>query len=119
MPSAACAGTLTRAVSPRLRVYVAFAATALLAALVTGRPQIAVLATPFALLVAVALAVEPPALEGELRLDRDRVLEGDRLYARLAVHNRGAGARVDVYLPAAARLDCDLTPIGFWLARGE
>jgi uncharacterized protein (DUF58 family) len=100
-------------------VYAALAATALMAALVTGRPQLAVLATPFALLVAVALAGEPLALEGELRLDRDRVLEGDRLRAMLAVENRGGGARVDVYLPAAARLDSDSTPIGFWLARGE
>ena len=90
-----------------------------MAALVTGRPQLAVLATPFALLVAIALAGEPLALEGELRLDRDRVLEGDRLRATLAVDNRGGGARVDVHLPAAARLDSDPTPIGFWLARGE
>ena len=110
---------MTRAASPRLRVYAGLAATALMAALVTGRPQLAVLATPFALLVAVALAGEPLALEGELRLDRDRVLEGDRLRATLAVDNRGGGARVDVHLPAAARLDSDPTPIGFWLARGE
>ena len=110
---------MTRAASPRLRVYAGLAATALLAALVTGRPQLAVLATPFALLVAVALAGEPLALEGELRLDRDRVLEGDRLRATLAVDNRGGGARVDVHLPAAARLDSDPTPIAFWLARGE
>ena len=106
------------AASPRLSVYVALAATALMAALVTGSPQLAVLATPFALLVAIALAGEPPALEGDLRLDRDRILEGDRLHATLAVINRGSGARVDVQLPAAARLDSDPTPIAFWLARG-
>jgi uncharacterized protein (DUF58 family) len=110
---------VTRAATPRLRVYAALAATALMAALVTGRPQLAVLATPFAVLVAVALAGEPLALEGELRLDRDRALEGDRLGATLAVNNRGGGARVDVHLPAAARLDSDPTPIAFWLARGE
>ena len=110
---------MTRATSPRLRVYAGLAATALLAALVTGHPQLAVLATPFALLVAVALAGEPLALEGELRLDRERALEGDRLRATLAVDNRGGGARVDVHLPAAARLDSDPTPVAFWLARGE
>jgi uncharacterized protein (DUF58 family) len=108
-----------RAASPRLRLYAGLAATALMAALVTGRPQLAVLATPFALLVAVALAHEALALEGDLVLDRDRALEGDRLCAMLAVDNRGAGARVDVHLPAAARLDSDPTPIAFWLARGE
>jgi len=110
---------VTRATSPRLRIYAALAATALLAAVVTGRPQLAVLATPFALLLAVAFAGEPLALEGEVRLDRDRALEGDRLRATLAVDNRGGGARVDVHLPAAARLDSDPTPITFWLARGE
>ena len=55
---------MTRATSPRLRVYAALAATALLAALITGRPELAVLATPFALLVGVALAGAPLALEG-------------------------------------------------------
>ena len=87
---------MSRAASPRLRVYTALAATALMAAIVTGSPQLAILATPFALLVAVALAGEPLALEGELRLDRDRILEGDRLRAMVAVKNRGGGARVDV-----------------------
>ena len=110
---------MTRAVSPRLRVYAALAATGLTVALVAGRPELAVLAAPFALLVAVALAGEPLALEGELRLDKDRVIEGDRVYALLAIHNLGGGARVDVQLPAAARLDSDPTPIGFWLPRGE
>ena len=110
---------MTRAASPRLRLYAGLAATALMVALVTGRPQLAVLAVPFALLVAVALAGEPLALEGDLRLDRDRALEGDRLCAMLTVDNRGGGARVDVHVPAAARLDSDPTPIAFWLARGE
>ena len=110
---------MTRAAPPRLRVYAALAATALTAALVMGSPQLAVLATPFVLLVAIALAGERPALEGELRLDRDRILEGDRLRATLTVDNRGGGARVDVHLPASARLDSDPTPVGFWLARGE
>ena len=108
---------MTRATSPRLRVYAGLAATALMAALVTGHPQLAVLATPFALLVAVALAGEPLALEGELRVDRERALEGERLRATLAIDNRGGGARVDVHLPAA-RLDSDPTPVAFWLARG-
>ena len=48
-----------------------------MAALVTGHHELAVLATPFALLVAVALAGPPLALDGDLRLERDRVLEGE------------------------------------------
>jgi uncharacterized protein (DUF58 family) len=110
---------VTRATSPRLRVYAALAATALLAALIMGRPELAVLATPFALLVAVALAGAPLALDGELRLERDRALEGERLGATVTVINRGAPARVDVRLPAEGPLATDETPIGIWLARGE
>jgi uncharacterized protein (DUF58 family) len=91
----------------------------LLAALITGRPELAVLATPFALLVAVALAGAPLALDGELRLERDRALEGERLGATVTVINRGAPARVDVRLPAEGPLATDETPIGIWLARGE
>ena len=90
---------MTRATSPRLRVYAALAATALMAALITGEPELAVLATPFALLVAVALAGAPLALDGELRLERDRTLEGERLQATVTVVNRGAPARVEVQLP--------------------
>jgi uncharacterized protein (DUF58 family) len=110
---------MTLGASPRLRAYAALAAAALMTALVTGRPHLAVLATPFVLFVAVALAAAPPALEGRLRLERDRALEGERLHATLAVINRGAPARVDVQLPTPARLHTDPTPIGFWLARGE
>ena len=111
--------TQTTSVPVRLSVYTALAATALMAALITGNAQLAVLATPFALLVAIALAGKPPALEGDLRLDRDRILEGDHLRATLAVTNHGGGARVEVQLPAAARLEIDPAPIGLWLARGE
>ncbi len=104
---------MTRATSPRLRVYAALAATALLAALITGRPELAVLATPFALFVGVALAGAPLALDGELRLERDRALEGERLGATVTVINRGAPARVEV------RPEADASPIGLWLARDE
>ena len=102
---------MTWGTSPRLRAYAALAATGLLAALISGRPDLAVLATPFALLVAVALAGAPLALAGELRLERDRAIEGERLRATVAITNRGAPARVDVALEA--------TTVGLWLARDE
>jgi uncharacterized protein (DUF58 family) len=104
---------MTRATSPRLPVYAALTATALMSALVTGHHELAVLATPFALLVAVALAGPPLALEGDLRLERDRVLEGEQARATLTVTNRGAPARVDVRVVASA------TPIAVWLGHGE
>jgi uncharacterized protein (DUF58 family) len=110
---------MTTTASPRLPVYTALASAALMTALITGRAELAVLATPFVMFVAVALAAAPLSLEGELRLERDRALEGDVVRATLAVANRGAPARVDVHLPTAQRLDSDPTPIGFWLGRGK
>jgi uncharacterized protein (DUF58 family) len=104
---------MTHATSPRLPGYAALAATALMAALVTGRAELAVLATPFALLVAVALSGSPLALDGELRLLRDRALEGESLRATFAVTNLGAPVRADVLLEPGA------PPFGVWLERGE
>ena len=104
-PSASAMG---RTASPRLRGYAALMAAALMAALITGRPELAVLATPFLLLVAVALAAAPLAVHGELRLERDRALEGEQLTATLAVVNHGAGARVR--RPSAGRRPAGLRP---------
>ena len=93
---------------------------ALVAALAAGRPELAALATPFVLLVAVGLAGSAPlALEGALGLERERALEGERLRATLTVWGAGAPARVEVHLPTSARLHTDATPIALWLDRGE
>jgi uncharacterized protein (DUF58 family) len=110
---------MTLSASRRLQTYSTLAAVALVAALAAGRPELAALATPFLLLVAVALAGSAPlALDGTLRLERERALEGERVGATVTVRGRGAPARVDLHLPTTARLDSDPTPIAFWLPRG-
>jgi uncharacterized protein (DUF58 family) len=111
---------MTLSASPRLQTYTALAAIALVAALAAGRPELAALATPFILLVAVGLAgAEPLALDGALQLDPDRAVEGERVRATVAVRGRGAASRVELHLPTTARLHADPTPIAFWLPRGE
>jgi uncharacterized protein (DUF58 family) len=106
--------------SPRLQTYTALAAIALVAALAAGRPELAALATPFILLVAVGLAgAEPLALDGALRLEPDRAVEGEQVRATVTVRGRGAAARVEVHLPTSSRLHADSIPIAFWLPRGE
>ena len=106
--------------SPRLQTYTALAAIALVASLAAGRPELAALATPFVLLVAVALAAGAPlALEGVLRLERERALEGEQVGATVTVQAGGAPARVELHLPTTARLHSDPTPIAVWLPRGE
>ncbi len=111
---------MTITVSPRLQTYTALAAIALIAALAAGRPEFAALATPFVLLVAVGLAgAAPPALDGALRLDRERALEAEHVGATVTIQACGAAARVDLYLPTTARLHTDPIPIALWLPRGE
>ena len=109
---------MSRSTSARLQTYAALAAIALVAALAAGRPELAALATPFVLLVAVGLVGSAPlALDGTLRLERERVLEGEDVRATMTVGNRGAPARVELHLPTTARLHTDATPIAFWLPR--
>ena len=46
---------MTRSLSPKLTVYIGLAGLGLLAALAAGRPELAVMAAPFALLAAAGL----------------------------------------------------------------
>jgi uncharacterized protein (DUF58 family) len=111
---------VTLSASSRLQTYAALAAAALVAALAAGRPELAALATPFMLLVAVGLVgAAPPALDGRLRLERERALEGEHASATLTVQGGHAPARVEVHLPTTARLHADPIPVAFWLRGGE
>jgi uncharacterized protein (DUF58 family) len=111
---------MTLSVSPRLQSYAALAAIALIAALATGQPELAALAVPFVLFVGAALGgTTPLVLEGTLRLERERAVEGERVRATMRVSNGGAAARVELHLPTTARLQTDSTPIAFWIAGDE
>jgi uncharacterized protein (DUF58 family) len=111
---------VTLSASPRLQTYAALAAVALVAALAAGRPELAVLATPFVLLVAVALTGAPPlAPDGGLRLERGRALEGEHVRATVTVEAARASARVELHLPTTARLHADPVPVALWVPGGE
>src|SRR5688500_9712597 len=106
--------------SPRLRAYAWLTATALVAALAVGRPELAVLAAPFAVFLGFVLAApRRPEIAGSLTLERDRALEGERIVAELTVRTTGGPARVDVHLPAAPALEHDAPPTALVLAAGE
>ena len=109
---------MTASASPRLPAYAALAAFGLVAALGAGRPELAALATPFALLVVVAVAAAPVALDGGLRLEGERVLEGEPVGATATVINTGAAARVELYLPTTPRLQAEPVATAFWLPAG-
>jgi uncharacterized protein (DUF58 family) len=117
----------TRAATPRLGAYAGLAALGLLAALVAGRPEIVVLAAPFALLVVGGLvAGRQPEVAARIELSRDRMLEGEEVELELKLDSEYSVAELEVYVdvpsglvvaegqnPAAIRLDRDQRSIDF------
>jgi uncharacterized protein (DUF58 family) len=96
---------VTRRVSPRLAGYTSLAAVGLLAAVVLGRPALAALAAPFALLAAVGAArVREPDLHVTFELDRERALEDDELTATVTLHSATGVDRLDLLVLLPDRL---------------
>jgi uncharacterized protein (DUF58 family) len=90
---------VSRSAAPKLAAYAGLAAAALLAALVLRRPELVVLAAPFALALAGGLALsEPPRMRASLSLDRERVLERDEVVLTLELEAETPVARLDVAL---------------------
>ncbi|MFN2468999.1 MAG: DUF58 domain-containing protein [Gaiellaceae bacterium] len=82
---------MTRAASPKLAAYAGLAALGLLAGLALGRPELVVLGAPFALTIALGVALAPdPLLDASLRLDRERVLEGEEVTLSLELETDDA-----------------------------
>jgi uncharacterized protein (DUF58 family) len=93
--------------SPRLAAYVAFGAAGLVLGLLLGRPEPVVLAAPFVLTAALALAtLRSPAVEAELVLDRARAVEGEDVVATLTLRSDAPvhGARVDLRTAGGLRV---------------
>jgi uncharacterized protein (DUF58 family) len=90
---------VTRTASPKLGAYAGLSALGLLAALVLGRPELAVLATPFALLLFVGLAsAREPDLDVAFELDRDRAIEGDELELALEIRAHSHIERLELHV---------------------
>jgi len=86
--------------SPKLALYATFAAASFIAALALGRPELAGLGAPFALVLAVGLSLPPPRVEASVRLGRERVLEGDEIEAELSLSSsETCEAHVALVLP--------------------
>jgi uncharacterized protein (DUF58 family) len=112
---------VTRAPAPKLRAYAGLAAAALLAALVLRRPELVVLAAPFALALAGGLALAEPAdVRAVARLDRERALEGDEVVLSIELAASAPVARLDVALLVPAGVEAlDPPAVALRLARGE
>ena len=91
---------MTPIASPRLVSYLGLAAVCLLAALALRRPELVVVAAPFALIVAVGLLWEGrPQVRAWLTLDRDRALEGDEITAEIELNAITTIDLLELHLP--------------------
>jgi uncharacterized protein (DUF58 family) len=93
-------GTVSRRATPKLGAYTALAGLGLLAALVVGRPELAALAAPFALVLVLGLSLaSEPKLDGAaFELDRERVLEDETVESTLILRNERPIGRLEVLL---------------------
>ena len=105
----------------RLGAYAVLAAAGLVAALALRRTELAAIAAPFALLVALGVRVRPPGLGAWVDVDRERALEGDVLDATVTVRAEEPVDRVEVglVLPEGVELDEGRNPVALRLAAGE
>jgi uncharacterized protein (DUF58 family) len=75
---------VTRVTSPKLTAYGGLAAFGLLAAIALGRPELAVLAAPFAVIPALGLPLaRDPEVKAWTRLGAERIVEGETLALEL------------------------------------
>ena len=112
---------MTRSADGRLGAYAALAAAGLVAALALRRAELAVVAAPFALLVAFGVRARAPSVRAWLDLDRDRALEGDELEATLTLSSETGVDRLEVglVLPPGIELADGRNPVALRLAPGE
>jgi uncharacterized protein (DUF58 family) len=93
---------VTRAGNPRLVGYVALAALGLLGALALRRPELAVAAAPFALVLALGSRARDPRVTVAFTMDAERTLEGVEEGVTLTVRSERAVDRLELLLDLPA-----------------
>jgi len=97
---------MKRTASPKLGAYAGLAALGLLAALVLGRPELAVIATPFALVLFAGLvAAREPQILVSLELDRERAIEGEIVTITIDLHALTPVERLELHVPLPDNLE--------------
>jgi uncharacterized protein (DUF58 family) len=90
---------VTRAATPKLGAYAALAGAGLLGALVLGRPELAALAAPFAVVLAAGLSLaHEPRVRAWLELDRERQVEGEEVTAHLELEGQTSVPQLELLL---------------------
>jgi uncharacterized protein (DUF58 family) len=102
---------VTRSGSPRIAGYAFLAAAGLVTALALHRPELAILAAPFALVLAIGLgAARDPEVAVEVAFDRDRTVEGDDVEATVEVRAVRAADDVRILLDLPRGVGADGDP---------
>jgi uncharacterized protein (DUF58 family) len=97
---------MTRSASQRLRGYAALAGIGLVAGLASGRVELVVLATPFALAAAAALVLAAePQLFARISVSRERALEGDDVTATIELSSASGVRHLDVFVQLPRELE--------------
>jgi len=97
---------MTRTGNPRLIGYATLAALGMLAALAVRRPELAVVAAPFALILALGSRARDPGLDVTVDLGTERTLEGNDVPMTVTLRTERAIDRADVVfeLPSGVEL---------------
>jgi uncharacterized protein (DUF58 family) len=97
---------VTRTGNPRLVGYAALASVGLLGALALRRPELAVVAAPFALLLAIGTrAAEEPRISIDLTLPTERAVERMEIEASVAIHTERAIDRLELFVELPSGLE--------------
>jgi uncharacterized protein (DUF58 family) len=113
---------MTRAGSPRVTGYAALAALGLVGALAARRPELAILAAPFALALALGLRLDrEPRVGVWLSLDRERASEGDEIAVELELNSEAPVERLELLLvvPEGLEVSEGSNPIALRLGRDD
>jgi uncharacterized protein (DUF58 family) len=113
---------MRRSAAPKLGAYAGLAGLGLLAALVLGRPLLVAFAAPFAFVVAAGLVLAvDPALRVSVRIDHDRVLEGDEVELELELLAERGVSRLDVLarVPEGLSVEDGRNPVSIRLEPGQ
>jgi uncharacterized protein (DUF58 family) len=113
---------VTRAATPKLSGYAALSAIGLLAALVSGRPELVALAAPFLLALAAGLVLSrAPRVTAEVEVGEERAIEGAAMDAVIRLSAAARVERLDVLLqlPRDVELIDGVDPVSLTLAPGE
>ncbi|MGE5273082.1 MAG: DUF58 domain-containing protein [Verrucomicrobiota bacterium] len=94
---------MNRTASPKLTAYAVLGGIALIAALVTRRPELAAIGAPFLLLLGAGLiGAAEPDLRASVRVDRDRLIEGDEVTVEIELGADRAIERLELLLELPA-----------------